>query len=357
MKTFFILVLLVILLGLVGGSSAIILNPDLAERGLVAAVERFDRPQDTKGASVLFTVRPGDTSGKIGEEMERRGIIGNATLFKVLVGYYGLDKDLKAGDYEVGPGMTMTEIITKLNRGLVKTTRMTVPEGWRLEEIAEALDKKGIFRREDVLSAARSSYDYPFLTSRPAGASLEGYLFPDTYEIRPRHTATDYVNMMLSNFQARLTPTMTEAAARKGLSLHQVLTLASIVEREAVQSDERPVIASVFLNRLTKNMPLYADPTVQYALGSDPSAAARWGYWKTALSRADLETSSPYNTYRNPGLPPGPIANPGLASIKAVLEPASSSYLYFVAKGDGSHAFANSMEEHERNVVKYQNSR
>ncbi|MDO8689540.1 MAG: endolytic transglycosylase MltG [Dehalococcoidia bacterium] len=354
MRTFFIILLLLILLALVAVSSAVIVRPELGERGVQILIDRYDRPRDPKGSTSLFSVVTGDTSGKIGEDLEKKGVIGNSTFFKLLVGYYGLDKSLKAGDYEVSSAMTMSEIISKLNQGLVKTTWVTIPEGLRLEEIANSLDQKGIFRKDDFLAALKGAYEYPFLRSRPAGASLDGYLFPDTYEITPKSTAADFVVQMLSDFQVKFTPAMMDSAARKGLTVHQVLALASIVEREAVVPAERPVIASVFLNRLDQKMPLYADPTVQYALGSDPALAARWGYWKAPLSQADLQISSPYNTYRNPGLPPGPIANPGLASIKAVLEPANTDYLYFVAKGDGSHAFAVTIEEHNRNVGKYQ---
>ncbi len=354
MRTFLILLLLLVLLALVGASSAVIVRPELGERGMQVLIDRFDRPLNPKGATSLFSVAAGDTSSKIGEELERKGVISNSTYFKLLVGYYGLDKSLKAGDYEVSPAMTMSEIMGKLNQGLVKTTWVTIPEGLRLEEIANSLDQKGIFRKDDFLAAVKGTYDYPFLRSRPAGASLDGYLFPDTYEINPRSTAADFVVQMLSDFQVKFTSAMMDSAVKKGLTVHQALTLASIVEREAVTPAERPVIASVFLNRLDQKMPLYADPTVQYALGSDPASAARWGFWKAALSQADLQINSPYNTYRNPGLPPGPIANPGLASIKAVLEPANTGYVYFVAKGDGSHAFAVTIEEHNRNVGKYQ---
>lgn len=357
MRTFFLLVLLLVLLALVGGSSAIILQPELADRGAQNLIERYDRPPDAKGATMLFTVRPGDTSGKIAEEMERKAIISNATFFKMLVGYYGLDKELKAGDYELSSAMTMAEIITKLHRGLIKATLVTIPEGWRLDEVGELVAKKGIFTKDDFLAATRGVYDYSFLKGRPTGATLEGYLFPDTYEIRPKHTPADYVNMMLANFQSKFTPAMADAAAKRGLTVHQAITLASIVEREAVRSEERPVIASVFLNRLKRDIPLYADPTIQYALGSTPASVARWGYWKQDLSQADLDTNSPYNTYRNPGLPPGPIANPGIAAIRAVLEPADTNYLYFVARGDGTHAFAATKEEHDRNVSRYTGGR
>jgi UPF0755 protein len=357
MKRALLLFLLLVLLSLVGASSLLIIRPEAGEQAVQALIDRYDQPRQPGGGSILFTVRPGDTAGSIGEELERRGIIQNATLFKMLVGYYGLERELKAGDYEVSPAMTMTEIISKLYQGLVKTTRFTALEGWRLEELAAALDQKGIFRKEDFLAAANGNYDYDFLRQRPAGSSLEGYLFPDTYLLRPRHTPADLIRMMLDNFANKLTPAMRERAASQGLTVHQLVTLASIVEREAVQPAERPIIASVFLNRLRQGIPLYADPTVQYALGSDPASVARWGYWKKELTPADLEVASPYNTYRHPGLPPGPIANPGLASLQAVLEPADTDYLYFVARGDGSHAFSRTEEEHVRNVLKYQGAR
>ncbi|MDP2663179.1 MAG: endolytic transglycosylase MltG, partial [Dehalococcoidia bacterium] len=340
MRNFFLLLLLLVLLALVGTASAAVVKPEMGEKAIQYLIDQYDKPAGLKGTAVLFTVRQGDTSGKIAEALEGRGLIGNATFFKMLVGYYGVDKELKAGDYELSAAMTMTEIISKLRQGLVKTTRITIPEGWRLEEVAEAVDRLGVFRKGDFLAATKGNYDYAFLRSRPASASggLEGYLFPDTYEIRPRETPADFVKMMLANFQEKLTPAMASAANKEKLSIHQMLTLASIVEREAVLPAERPIIASVFLNRLSRNIPLYADPTVQYALGNDTASVTRWGYWKKTLSQPDLNTNSPYNTYRNPGLPPGPIANPGLASIRAVLEPANSDYLYFVAKGDGSHA-------------------
>lgn len=353
MRNFVILFLLLALLALVGTGASMIVRPETGEKAIQSLIDQYDKPADPRGTPVAFTVRPGDGSGRIGEELDNKGIIDNSTIFKLLVSYYGLDKELKAGDYELSPAMTMTEIITKLHQGLVKTTRVTVPEGMRLDEIADTLDRKGIFRLEDIMAAVRASYDYPFLRSRPAGATLEGYLFPDTYELRPQNTAANFVQMMLSNFQERFTPAMVEAAGKKKLSVHQVLTLASIVEREAVVPEERPIIASAFLNRLNQNIPLYADPTVQYALGNDPKNVARWGFWKKDLSQADLNISSPYNTYRTAGIPPGPIANPGLASIKAVLEPADTNFLYFVARGDGSHVFATTLQEHDRNVAKY----
>jgi UPF0755 protein len=159
---------------------------------------------------------------------------------------------------------------------------------------------------------------------------------------------------MLQAFQDNLTPDIKPAAEGMGLTLHEVVTLASIIEREAVVPEERPVMAQVFLSRLRQGIPLEADPTVQYAIAEDPSVVKEFGYWKQELTRADLEYDSPYNTYANEGLPPGPICSPRLESMAAVAHPAATSYLYFVAKGDGSHAFASTLQEHLENIQRYQ---
>jgi UPF0755 protein len=196
-------------------------------------------------------------------------------------------------------------------------------------------------------------FDYDFLRSRPAGASLEGYLFPDTYQVSPDVTAADLIQRMLRTFDQRVASQMRQQAAARGLTVHQWVTLASIVEREAVIASERPVIASVYLNRLELGMKLDADPTVQYALGYQAQTRS---WWKRPLLLEDLEVKSPYNTYKNPGLPPGPIANPGLASLRAVVEAPDTDYYYFVANkqaGDGSHVFARTIEEHQRNIARY----
>jgi len=178
-------------------------------------------------------------------------------------------------------------------------------------------------------------------------------LFPDTYRTPPGTTARELINQMLQNFGQKFTSQMRQQAAARGLTVHQVVTLASIVEREAVVASERPTIAGVFFNRLAADMPLQADATVQYAKAEQDASALATSYWPADLSIADLDIDSPYNTYRNRGLPPGPICCPGLASIKAVLESPPTDYYYYVAKGDGSHVFAKTLEEHNQNVAKY----
>jgi UPF0755 protein len=205
-----------------------------------------------------------------------------------------------------------------------------------------------------MTAVGATDYQEGVLQGRPAGASLEGYLFPDTYYFDPHVTSHDIIDRLLRTFDQRFSADLRDAAQKQNLTVHQAVTLASIVEREAQVPDERPLIAAVYLNRLRLGMPLQADPTVQYALAADPQSVAKYGWWKRDLTLDDLHFKSPFNTYQNPGLPPGPIANPGLASIRAVANPANVKYLYFVAKGDGSHAFAETLDEHNRNVQKYQ---
>lgn len=332
----------------------VIASQSLFSDGAILAIARqFDQRASDDPTPIQFTIREGETASTIAERLERDGLISSALTFRLLARIRGADAHLEAGQYELRRNMTASEIIDKLEEGRRLLTRITTIEGWRSEEMADLLDRRGLARREEFLSLTRNAiFDYDFLADRPKGASLEGYLFPDTYDIRPGSTATDIVRMMLSNFGSRFDSSMREKAARSGLTIHQVVTLASIVEREAAVASERPTIAGVFLNRLEAGVPLQADPTVQYAVvGTAPGTLP--DYWKKGLSLADLQVESPYNTYRVKGLPPGPIANPGLASLVAVIEPAETDYLYFVAKPDGSHEFARTLEEHNRNVAKY----
>ena len=204
--------------------------------------------------------------------------------------------------------------------------------------------KEEFFGAQDDPSFSR----FDFLNGRPGGAKLEGYLFPDTYRAPPDTPAKDLIELMLQDFSLRVPPSL-RGNPPPGYTLHQVLTIAAIVEREAATDEERPLIAGVYYNRLRQSppLPLEADPTVQYALGKESE-------WWPEVQPADLKRESPYNTYLRPGLPPGPICNPGLKSIQAAFEPAQTDYLYFVAKGDGTHAFARTYEEHLENIRKYQ---
>jgi UPF0755 protein len=305
------------------------------------------------GQPVLVTVLEGESVSDVGNRLEDEGVISSAILFRILVALEGYQGQLKAGDYEFEKGMPTVQVIDRLHRGVTSPLVVTVREGMRAEEIADLMQRERVVSREAFLEAIRGSYDFAFLLNKPVSADLEGYLFPDTYFFGRSTTVEDAVKQMLENFDTKFSEELRQEAANVGLSVHTVVTLASIVEREAQVAEERPIIAGVFLRRLRLGIPLEADPTVQYALGSDPESVAEHGYWKKELTQQDLEIDSPYNTYRRTGLPPGPIANPGLDSIVAVVRPAQTNYLYFVAKPDGSHAFAETLEEHLRNVELY----
>ena len=314
----------------------------------------LETPAAAEGQPVAFVVAPGETAGDIAAKLQRAGLIADASLFRMLVKYYNLSSRLEAGEYELAPTMTMMEIAEQLQHGRLRETEITIPEGWRLEEIAAHLEKKGIATQTDFLTLAGADWaGFDFLKDRPAGASLEGYLFPDTYRIGPSFGAREVISLMLANFDKRLTAEMRAQAQAREMTLREVVTLAAIVEREAVIPDERPIIAAVYLNRLEAGMYLGADPTVQYAIGF----VQKTGKWWNPLTAEDYQTvDSPYNTYTHLGLPPGPVCNPGLASIRAVLYPAEVDYLYFLrndVKGDGTHVFSRTFEEHLANQAKY----
>ncbi len=302
---------------------------------------------------VVFMVEPGDTAGDIALRLKRWGLITDAELFRQLAQYEKADSRLEAGRYVLRANMTMGEIIEALQHGRLDEISVTIPEGWRAEQIAEMLEEEVGLDSDQFLNLVQGGYfDYEFLLDRPPEATLEGFLFPDTYLLPTQPTDLDIIERMLADFDQRFTAEMRQATVEREMTIYQVVTLASIVEREAVVAEERPIIAGVFLNRLEDGMSLDSCPTVQYALGYQEDAD-QW--WKTPVMLEEFDqVNSPYNTYLHRGLPPGPICNPGLASIQAVLEPVDSDYLYFLAKGDGSHAFAKTFEEHLQNQQKYQ---
>lgn len=312
----------------------------------------IESPASDDSTPILFTITPGETATTIATRLERAGLIRDAKIFRLLVRYRGVDSQLEAGDYQLRPNMSLEEIVNALQSGRPSEATITIPEGWRVEEIAEMLEERELVEAEEFLRAVREGeFDYDFLSDRPEGVSLEGYLFPDTYGIPPDFEAIEIVEMMLANFGRRFTPEMHQEAARRGMSIHEVLTIASLVEREARIPEERPIIASVYLNRLEAGWLLESDATAQYALGYQ-EGTGQW--WKSPISLEEMtQVDSLYNTYLYPGLPPGPICNPGLASIQAVINPAVTNYMYFYHKGDGSHAFAETYEEHLENQRRY----
>lgn len=310
------------------------------------------RPAGDDPTPVTFVVNQGDTADIIGRNLRDAGLISDAELFRQLVKYQGVGGNLQAGAYQLKATMTMEEVVAALQRSQRQDVRITVREGWRIEQIAEVLAGDGVSTQDDLLKVMRSArLDLSILSERPAGVSLEGYLYPDTYQIDTRWSAEQVVQLLAGTMDKRFTPAMRQQAATHNLTVHQVLIIASIIERETAVVSERPMIASVYLNRIAQNMPLEADPTVQYALGYDKDQK-RW--WPVISADQYRSTDSAYNTYTHRGLPPGPVCSPGLTAIQAVLQPAKSDYLFYLAKGDGTHVFAKTFDEHLDNQKKYQ---
>jgi UPF0755 protein len=300
-------------------------------------------------AQQLFTINQGESVASIAARLEQHRLINSATLFRVDLKLRGAEERIKAGDFQLSAGMTPQQIIEAITAAPSATmVQVLIPEGWRIGQIADKLADLDLVDRDRFISLTMTgTFQYDFLPDRPAGGEIEGYLFPDTYGF-PRH-GTDreqrVLDIMLANFGKRVTPDMRTDVKATGYTLHQIVTLASIVEREAQLDSERARIAGVFYNRLKQGMKLDADPTTQYALGHE-------GDWWPYLRLDPNTVDNPYNTYVHTGLPPGPIANPGLASIEAAIHPERNDYLYFVACGNGAHAFATTLDEHERNRVR-----
>jgi len=304
-------------------------------------------PFDRNGTEQPFTVETGESVDSIASRLEVVGLIRNAGAFRSYLIYSGLDTTIQSGEYKLSAAMSAIEIARKVQDATPEEVTFVVLPGWRLEEIAASLTTSGLsFSPEEFLSAARAPHsDYDFLGN---ASTTEGFLFPDSYIVPRGVTADDFVNGLLRNFALHLAPDIKNQFQRQGLTVYQAVTLASVVEREAVQDEEKPLIASVYLNRYKINMKLDADPTVQYALGY---SLINQSWWTSPLSLIDLQVNSPYNTYVNAGLPPTPIANPSLDALRAIAFPADTNYLYFRAKCDGSgyHEFSATFDEHLQN--------
>jgi peptidoglycan lytic transglycosylase G len=281
----------------------------------------------------------------IGRRLVDAGVVANEIVFRFEVGRSGAGRHLQAGEYRFDQPMTVGEVVTKLARGDVFLRPITFPEGLTVRQMAQIYESRGFGRAADFTAAARDVHAIQALD--PDARDLEGYLFPDTYTLPRKSTAGQLVGRMVAAFEKALTPEIRQQAGAHGLSVRELVTLASIVEKETARAEERPLVAAVYANRLRIGMGLQCDPTVIYAL-------ERAGRYDGNIHKEDLSFDSPYNTYRYPGLPPGPIASPGAASLAAAARPADVKYLYFVSRNDGSHAFAATLEEHNRNVYEYQ---
>lgn len=301
-------------------------------------------PSGEERPALRFEVPRGASAGQIAMQLEERGLIRSELGFRVLLRLSGEGGDLRAGEFPISPSMSAPEVLEALTEGPVWLHRITLPEGWTAREYAARLEAEGLGSARRYVELA---YDPVFARSLGVEAdSLEGYLFPSTYSLAKPVEEAEVLRKMVETLRENLPPDWKAGLEGKSLdSLHELLTLASIVEKETGTPVERPVIAGVFLNRLRKGMRLETDPTVIYGLGPD---------FEGNLTRAHLREHTPYNTYRIRGLPPGPIANPGLDAIRAVLDPAETDYLFFVSRQDGSHYFSEDYETHTRAVRYYQ---
>jgi UPF0755 protein len=293
----------------------------------------------------LVEIAPGSSTRAIGESLIAAGVVRNEATFRTALWRTGAARTLKAGTYRFEAPVSAVDVIQKIAKGDIWIKRLTFPEGLNMMEMARIFDQQQFGTAATFLDAARDPQ--PIASLDPDARDLEGYLFPETYSLPPKTPAARLVHLMVDRFEQHLTEDMRRGAQALGMTTREVVTLASIVEKETARDEERPIVAAVYLNRLKAHMPLQCDPTVIYAL-------EKAGHYNGNLTRADLGVDSPYNTYRYPGLPPGPIASPGLASLKAAVAPADVEYLYFVSRNDGTHVFARTLDEHNANVRKFQ---
>ncbi|MGF6352151.1 UPF0755 protein [Paenibacillus sp. 4624] len=334
-------ILLLVLLILAGGAGGYVWN--------------MMRPVEASSEPVVFEIKSGSGISQIADQLQREGLIRNSLVFKGYLKWKKLGSNFMAGKYAMNPGVTYDEIIHKLSSGEVvpeEMVKFTIPEGYTVLQMADKLSAEGIVDKKEFLKLANdpSAFDVDIIKSIPVDEELryvlEGYLFPETYEMKKGSNTHDVMQRMLEEFQTKVNsiPDLQAGLDEKKLSLHELLTIASLVEREVVVDQERALVAGVIYNRINKDMKLEIDATVQYLLDKP----------KARLLFKDLKVQSPYNTYLNKGLPPGPIASPSLASIKAALNPEASEYLFYVTKKDGTsgHLFAKTYKEHQQNIAK-----
>ncbi|PJF21654.1 MAG: endolytic transglycosylase MltG [Phototrophicales bacterium] len=358
-----LLTALMMLILIMGGLIYLLAGDDIIAAGKRAVLRisvilrenELDQRVSDDQTPIRFTVQPGDNANTIGQRLEANGIIHDAGLFADYVQAEGFDADLDAGTYFLNPSMTLREVAQELRDSSFSTIVFTIVPGQRIEQIAETIDAtapyftfSGAEFMGFVGAGAQIPYEFAQRNGIPSGASLEGFLLPNTYQLPPEINAQELRDMLLETFDAAITADMRATAAADGYTIYEIVTLASIIEREAVYADEHPVIASVYRNRLeTPGWRLEADPTVQYG---HPNAGP--SNWWPRISVADYRSvNSAYNTYIHDGLPPGPIASPSLSAIQAAITPMETPYFFFRAdcRGDNRHDFAITYEEHIAN--------
>jgi UPF0755 protein len=304
-----------------------------------------EKYQGYSGTERFVEIAPGTGSRAIGKALVDAGVVRDEWTFRLAVLLTGTQRELKAGEYRFTTPASAKDVARKLAHGDIFLRPITFPEGLSLQEMAGIYESRGIGTSAAFLKAAHDTTLIRALD--PAAKDLEGYLFPNTYNVPRKMSADVLIRQMVQAFVRVYGETVQKDVEASGKSLREVVTLASIVEKEASQREERPIVAAVYQNRLRIGMGLQCDPTVIYAL-------EKAGRYNGNLTKSDLKFDSPYNTYRYAGLPPGPIASPGRASLEAAARPASVDYLYFVSRNDGTHAFATTLAEHNKNVKQWQ---
>jgi UPF0755 protein len=315
----------------------------LAAAGAWWTYKQFDTPYRAfTDPEVFVEIPPGSSTADMAGRLAAMGVVRDPLLFRLAVRHAKADRRLQAGEYRFFEAASPNQIVARMRRGDTFNHTVTFPEGLTIWEMSSVFERADVGAAADFLEAAKTTSLIADLD--PGAKTLEGFLFPSTYSLPRRAGADGFVRAMVKEFRKALgTAPLPDAVG----SVRELVTLASIVEKETADPAERPIVAAVYLNRLKLHMALQCDPTVIYAL-------MLRGTWDGDIRKGDLQMDSPYNTYRYPGLPPGPIASPGRPSIEAVRHPADVPYLYFVSRNDGTHVFARTLEEHNRNVKLYQ---
>lgn len=300
-------------------------------------------PNSAIAEKKLVKIEEGQGTQEIAGKLSEAGVLKNSFVFVLYLKYQKMAANIQAGEYEIPQNLTMIQLAGMITAGKTASTKITIPEGWTIAQIADYLEKNKVVSKEDFTSATKKKYNNDFLADKPADADLEGYLYPDTYLLSVRPTADEIVKKMLENFGKKLTPEIRAKIKTSNMSTYEVITLASVVEREVANTEDRKIVAGIFLNRLNSDMPLESCATIQYILGEN----------KKQFTYEETRTPSSYNTYINVGLPKGPIGNPSIDSIEAVLGPQKTDYNYFLTGNDGKTYFSKTLDEHEAKKQQY----
>jgi len=325
--------------------------------GFILTIQyNINRPASAEDKKVVFEIEKGEKIDSIAQNLKTKSLIRSELSFKIYLAYSGKSKDIQYGDFVLAQNLTTKEIVNKITDSNLSQNKITIIEGWRLWQIAQYLEQKGIVKENDFVNQAKvANYidQFSFLTGLPQNASLEGFLFPDTYLVSKDTNSDKIIIDMLKNFDQKFDDSMQAKITEQNKTILQVIALASIVEREVPNKDDRAQVAGLYWNRLAQGMKLEADPTVQYAKDNQSPPQKYDDFWPKVTAQDYQNINSQYNTYQIAGLPPGPICNPGLDAIKTTIYYNQNDYLYFFNTKDGKTIYSKTNEEHEENLKKY----